>query len=76
MSLCGSFEAKYPWLAQDMLSSNMVAELLAKHLNTFLHFLSALPEAHQLCARLRAIQSEVFQLMVNLRHPTDELGAR
>ena len=76
MSICRSFEAKYPWLSQDLLSSNVVKELIAKHLNTFLHFLSALPGSHQLCTRLRALQSEVFQLMVNLRRPTDELGNR
>ena len=75
MSLSRSFEAKYPWLSQDLFSSNVVAEMIAKHLHTYLHFLSALPGAHQLCTRLRAIQSEVFQLMVNLRKPT-ELGTR
>ena len=76
MSLSRSFEGKYPWLSQDLLSSNMVGELLARHLNTYLQFLSALPEAHHLCARLRTIQSEVFQLMVKLRRPSDELGSR
>ena len=76
MSLSRSFEAKYPWLSQDLFSSNLVAEMIAKHLHTYLHFLSALPGAHQLCTRLRTIQSEVFQLMVNLRRPTEELGNR
>ena len=76
MSICRSFEAKYPWLSQDVFSSNVVREMIAKHLNTFLHFLSALPGSYEVCTRLRVLQSEVFQLMVNLRRPTDELGNR
>ena len=76
MSLSRSFEAKYPWLSQDLFSSNLVAELIAKHLNTYLHFLSALPGSYQLCTRLGAIQSDVFQLLVNLRRPTDQAGTR
>ena len=43
MSLKEEIDEKYPYLESDLYTSNMAKELLAKYLDSFLHFLSTLP---------------------------------
>ena len=72
MSIKTSFEARYPWLGQDVFSENTCREVVARHLDSFLHCLSSLPGSERVTSRLRAIQTDVFQLLVRLRRPTDQ----
>jgi hypothetical protein len=43
MSLKEEIDEKYPYLDDDLYTSNMAKELLAKYLDSFMHFLSLLP---------------------------------
>ena len=43
MSLKEEIDEKYPYLESDLYTSNMAKELIAKYLDSFLHFLSTLP---------------------------------
>lgn len=76
MSLKEEIDDKYPYLEDDLYTSNMAKELLAKYLDSFLHFLSLLPGIQEHVLKLRKISNEVFQLLVKLRRPTDPLGCR
>ena len=77
MSLKEEIDERYPYLEDDLYTSNMAKELLAKHLNSYIHFLSMLPG---ICPdhvkQLRKISADVFQLLVKLRRPRDPLGTR
>ena len=42
MSMKNNFEQCYPWLMEDLYTSNMAKELIAKHLDSYLHCLSFL----------------------------------
>ena len=74
MSLKEEIVEKYPYLEDDLYTSNMSKELLAKHLDSYLHFLSLLPGIQEHVLKLRKISSDVFQLLVKLRRPRDPLG--
>lgn len=74
MSLKEEIDEKYPYLDDDLYTSNMSKELLAKYLDSYLHFLSLLPGIQEHVHKLRKISSDVFQLLVKLRRPTDPLG--
>ncbi len=76
MSLKEEIDEKYPYLEDDLYTSNMAKELLAKYLDSFLHFLSLLPGIQEHVLKLRKISNEVFQLLVKLRRPNDPLGTR
>ena len=76
MSLKEEIDEKYPYLEDDLYTSNMAKELLAKYLDSYLHFLSLLPGIQEHVLKLRKISNEVFQLLVKLRKPTDPLGTR
>lgn len=76
MSLKEEIDDKYTFLDDDLYTSNMAKELLAKYLDSYLHFLSLLPGISEHILKLRKISGEVFQLLVKLRHPTDPLGNR
>jgi len=76
MSLKDSFEDKYPWLMEDLFTSNIVKELLAKNLDSYLHYLTFLPGVAKTVSELRKVKHQVFDLIVNLRRPTDTLGTR
>lgn len=54
----------------------MCKELLAKYLDTYLHFLSFLPGIKEHVNKLRKVSDDVFNLLVKLRRPTDPLGTR
>jgi hypothetical protein len=51
-------------------------ELLAKYLDSYLHYLSQLAGVEQAVTILRRFKSRIFHLLVNLRKPTDSLGKR
>lgn len=76
MSLKEEIDEKYPYLEDDLYTSNMAKELLAKYLDSYLHFLSLLPGIQEHVLKLRKISNEVFQLLVKLRRPSDPLGTR
>ena len=76
MSLKEEIDDKYPYLEDDLYTSNMAKELLAKYLDSFLHFLSLLPGIQEHVLKLRKISNEVFGLLVKLRRPSDPLGTR
>ncbi len=76
MSLKEEIDEKYPYLEDDLYTSNMAKELLAKYLDSFMHFLSLLPGIQEHVIKLRKISGEVFQLLVKLRRPSDPLGTR
>jgi len=77
MSLKEEIDEKYPYLDDDLYTSNMTKELLAKYLDSYLHFLTYLdPSIQEHVLRLRKISNEVFQLLFKLRRPTDTLGTR
>ena len=52
----------------------MSKELLAKYLDSYLHFLSFLPGISEHVHKLRRVSDDVFQLLIKLRRPTDTLG--
>jgi len=76
MSLKDSFEDKYPWLMEDLFTSNIVKELLAKNLDSYLHYLTFLPGVSKTVEELRKVKHQIFDLIVSLRRPTDTLGTR
>ena len=57
-------------------TSHVAKELIAKHIDSYLHSLSSIPGADKVVGQLRKIQPNVFQHLVALRRPNDELGAR
>jgi len=61
---------------EDLFTCNLSRELLAKYLDSYLHYLSCLPGVDPTVTLLRRIQQDVFQYIVTLRKPTDSLGAR
>ena len=67
---------RYPWLMEDLFTCNLARELLAKYLDSYLHYLSFLPGVDSTLLLLKRIQQDVFQYIVTLRKPTDSLGAR
>ena len=72
ISMKTSFSSRYPWLSQDFFSGNIVRELIAKHLHSYLHFLSAIPGSEPVVSKLRGIQADVFQLLFTLRRPAGQ----
>lgn len=63
MSLKEEIDEKYPYLEDDLYTSNMTKELLAKYLDSFMHFLSMLPgktkpqtNSSTLCSRANALK--------------------
>ena len=76
MSVKSGFEQKYPWLMEDIYTSGLSKELIARHLDSFLHCLSYLPGVEKTVAKLRKIEHDLFQYLVSLRRPTDALGSR
>ena len=76
MSIKTNFETKYPWLTNDLFTSNIAKELIAKHLDSYLHCLSFVSGAEKVVCQLRRIQPNVFQHLLALRRPTDDLGSR
>lgn len=55
----------------------MAKELLAKYLDSYLHFLTYLdPSIQEHVFKLRKLSNEVFQLLFKLRRPNDPLGTR
>ena len=71
-----SVEAAHPRLVQDVFTSSGAKELVARHLDSYLHCLAAVPGAASVVAKLRRLQPTVFRQLVALRRPRDELGAR
>jgi len=70
-------DERYPYLEDDLYTSNMAKELLAKYLDSYLHFLTYLdPSIQEHVIKLRKISNEVFQLLFKLRRPNDPLGTR
>ena len=69
-------EDKYPWLMEDLITSSTAKELLAKHLDSYLHYLSLLPGVERTVALLRKIEHRIFDLLQSLRRPEDKLGTR
>jgi len=47
MSLKEEIDEKYPYLEDDLYTSNMAKELLAKYLDSYLHFLTLLDPSIQ-----------------------------
>ena len=47
MSLKEEIDVKYPYLEDDLYTSNMAKELLAKYLDSYLHFLTYLDPSIQ-----------------------------
>ena len=76
MSMKNNFEKHYPWLMEDLYTSNMAKELIAKHLDSYLHCLSFLSGVGKVVSKLKKIQQDVFQCLVSLRRPNDALGSR
>ncbi|XP_040578918.1 uncharacterized protein [Lepeophtheirus salmonis] len=74
MSLNEEIEEKYTYLDDDLYTSNMAKELLAKYLDSYFHFLSVLPGIQEHVLKLRKISADVFSLLVKLRRPSDPLG--
>ena len=62
--------------ALTILSILHLQELLAKYLDSYLHYLSLLPGLDDAVNVLRKFKSRIFHLLVNLRRPTDSLGKR
>ena len=67
---------RYPWLMDDLVTSGTAKELLAKHLESYLHYLSLLPGVEKTVGKLKNMQHRVFDLLSSLRRPTDTLGAK
>ena len=76
MSNKKNHEKQYPSLIPDLFTSNLAKELIAKHIDSYLHCLSCLPGVEKTVCKLRMIQPNVFQHLVALRRPNDELGSR
>ena len=76
MSTKQNFEKEYPALSRDLFTSHVSKELIAKHIDSYLHSLSSILGADKVLTQLRKIQPNVFQHLVALRRPNDELGAR
>lgn len=76
MSMKNSFEQRYPWLMEDIYTSNMTKELIARHLDSYLHCLLFLPGSEKVVSKLRRIEQNLFQYLVSLRRPNDALGSR
>ena len=76
LSMKDTFEMQYPWLLDDIYTTSMAKELIAMHLDSYLHCLSMFDGVGKVVAKLRKIQHDVFQYLVALRHPTDALGVR
>ena len=66
----------HPRLGQDVFTSSAAKELVARHLDCYLHCLAAVSGAASVVAKLRRLQPTVFRHLVALRRPRDELGAR
>ena len=71
-----SVEAAHPRLGQDVFTSCGAKELVARHLDSYLHCLAAVSGAAGVVTKLRRLQPTVFRQLVALRRPRDELGAR
>ena len=71
-----SVEAAHPRLGQDVFTSSGAKELVARHLDSYLHCLAAVSGAAGVVTKLRRLQPTVFRQLVALRRPRDELGAR
>lgn len=54
----------------------IIQELLARYLDSYLHYLSLLPGVEKVIAQLKKIKHKIFDLLVALRRPTDALGKR
>ena len=76
MSAKNSLDDLYPWLVEDLYTCNMTKELLARHLDEYLHCLSFIPGTENIVSKLRKIEQNVFQYLVQLRRPNDALGSR
>eukprot|EP00092_Neocalanus_flemingeri_P094678 GFUD01120401.1.p1 GENE.GFUD01120401.1~~GFUD01120401.1.p1 ORF type:complete len:464 (-),score=144.12 GFUD01120401.1:120-1511(-) len=76
MSMKTNFEKHYPWLMEDLYTSNMAKELIAKHLDSYLHCLSFLSGVGKAVSKLRKIEPDLFQYLVSLRRSNDALGTR
>jgi len=66
----------YPWLMEDMYSSYVAKELLAKYLNSFLQFLSQFENAERTVHKLNGLKNNIIELISSLRRPSDTLGTR
>jgi hypothetical protein len=66
MSLKEEIDVKYPYLEDDLYTSNMAKELLAKYLDSYLHFLTYLDPSIQ----VRIIKTSLF---VSVRKSADVL---
>ena len=62
MSLREEIDEKYPYIEDDLYTSSMAKELLAKYLDSYLHFLSHLPGLKSHVHKLRKISSNVFDV--------------
>ena len=66
MSLKEEIDEKYPYIEDDLYTSSMAKELLAKYLDSYLHFLSHLPGLKSHVHKLRKISSNVFDVSPRL----------
>ena len=66
----------YPWLKEDMYTSYIAKELMAKYLDSYLHYLSHYPNADKTVTKLRGLKTSIFELLNTLRRPSDVLGTR
>ena len=76
MNLKEDISKIYPWIMEDMYTSYIAKELIAKYLDSYLHYLSHYKGAENTVTKLRGIKSNIFQLLVSLRRPSDILGSR
>lgn len=62
MSLKEEIDEKYPYIEDDLYTSSMAKELLAKYLDSYLHFLSHLPGLKSHVNKLRKISPNLFEV--------------
>jgi len=76
MSNKKEIENQKPIFSQDIFTSSITKELVAKHIDSFLYCLSSLPDSEKIVKKLKQMEPYVFQYLLNLGRPTDELASR
>ena len=76
MSMKEKLSATKPWLSQDHLTSPSALDIIAQHLDSYLHCLSRLGGVEQVVSGLRKVQSSLLPLLSSLRKSEDSLGTR
>lgn len=76
MSLKTDVQTKYPWIKEDIYTSNRTKILLARYLDSYLYYLSSLHCCEDVVFTLHRYKNAIFQLLLSLRKPSDSLGNR